>query len=142
MSDTELTELNLFNYPSSVGNDITYAANYALTDTSVTGSINNASPGWYSAGPYSEPVIFFNDIKRTDEQRGVFGEVSFAMSDTTELSIGARWYDILLILKVVLIHHSTMGLVLQTHNNLDLTYLRNMHQVMPMAIQIRQKQTV
>ena len=94
MSDTELTELNLFNYPGSVGNDITYAANYALTDTSVTGSINNASPGWYSAGPYSEPVIFFNDIKRTDEQRGVFGEVSFAMSDTTELSVGARWYDI------------------------------------------------
>tara|TARA_Y100001970_G_scaffold187554_1_gene228172 strand:- start:1978 stop:4512 length:2535 start_codon:yes stop_codon:yes gene_type:complete len=94
MSDTELTELNLFNYPGSVGNDITYAANYALTDTSVTGSINNASPGWYSAGPFSEPVIFFNDIKRTDEQRGVFGEVSFATSDTTELSIGARWYDI------------------------------------------------
>ena len=27
MSDTELTELNLFNYPGSVGNDITYAAN-------------------------------------------------------------------------------------------------------------------
>ena len=62
MSDTELTELNLFNYPGAVGNDITYAANYALTDTCVTGSINNASPGWYSAGPYSEPVIFFNDI--------------------------------------------------------------------------------
>ena len=94
MSDTELTELNLFNYPGSVGNDITYAANYALTDTSVSGSINNASPGWYSAGPFSEPVIFFNDIKRTDEQRGVFGELSFATSDTTELSIGARWYDI------------------------------------------------
>ncbi len=94
MSDTELTELNLFNYPGSVGNDITYAANYALTDTSVSGSINNASPGWFSAGPFSEPVIFFNDIKRTDEQRGVFGEVSFAMSDTTELSVGARWYDI------------------------------------------------
>ena len=66
LSDTELTELNLFTYPGSTANDITYAANYALTDTSVTGSINNASPGWYSAGPYSEPVIFFNDIKRTD----------------------------------------------------------------------------
>ena len=24
----------------------------------------------------------------------VFGELSFATSDTTELSIGARWYDI------------------------------------------------
>ena len=93
-SDTELTELNLFTYPGSVGNDITYAANYALTDTSVTGVINNASPGWFSAGPYSEPVIFFNDIKRTDKQMGVFGEVSFALSDTSELSVGARWYDI------------------------------------------------
>ena len=93
-SDTELTELNLFTYPGSVGNDITYAANYALTDTSVTGVINKASPGWFSAGPYSEPVIFFNDIKRTDKQMGVFGEVSFALNDTSELSVGARWYDI------------------------------------------------
>ena len=47
MSDTELTELNLFNQAHD--NDITYACNYALTDTSVTGSINNASPGWFSA---------------------------------------------------------------------------------------------
>ena len=94
MSDTTLTELNQFNYPGSVGNDITYAANYALTDTSVSGSINNASPGWYSAGPFSEPVIFFNDIKRTDEQKGFFGELNIALSDTSELTLGLRWYDI------------------------------------------------
>ena len=94
LSDLELTELNLFNYPGSVGNDITYAANYALTDTSVTGSINNASPGWFSAGPYSEPVIFFNDIKRTDKQQGFFGEISMDVSETSELTVGARWYDI------------------------------------------------
>ncbi|HIK77758.1 MAG TPA: TonB-dependent receptor [Gammaproteobacteria bacterium] len=94
MSDTTLTELNQFNYPGSVVNDITYAANYALTDTSVSGSINNASPGWYSAGPFSEPVIFFNDIKRTDEQKGFFGELNIALNDTSELTIGARWYDI------------------------------------------------
>ena len=94
VSDTTLTELNQFNYPGSVGNDITYAANYALTDTSVSGSINNASPGWYSAGPFAEPVIFFNDIKRTDEQKGFFGELNIALSDTSELTLGARWYDI------------------------------------------------
>jgi outer membrane receptor protein involved in Fe transport len=93
-SDLELRELNLFTYPSSVDNDITYAANYALTDTSVSGSINNASPGWFSAGPFSEPVIFFNDIKRTDKQQGVFGELSIDMSETSELTVGARWYDI------------------------------------------------
>ncbi len=94
MSDTTLTELNQFIYPGSVVNDITYACNYALTDTSVSGSINNASPGWFSAGPYCEPVIFFNDIKRTDEQKGFFGELNIALNDTSELTIGARWYDI------------------------------------------------
>ena len=93
-SDLELRELNLFTYPSSVDNDITYAANYALTDTSVTGSINNASPGWFSAGPYSEPVIFFNDIKRTDKQKGFFGEMNIALQDDVELTLGARYYDI------------------------------------------------
>ena len=94
MSDTELTELNQFTYPGSVGNDITYACNHALTDISVSGVINNASPGWFSAGPFCEPVIFFNDIKRTDDQKGVFGSLNFALSDTSELTLGLRWYDI------------------------------------------------
>ena len=94
VSDTTLTELNQFTYPEAVNNDIDYACNYALTDTSVTGSINNASPGWFSAGPFCEPVIFFNDIKRTDEQKGLFGELNIALSDTSELTLGARWYDI------------------------------------------------
>ena len=94
MSVTELTELNQFTYPGSLGNDITYACNYALTDTSVSGSINNASPGWFSAGRFCEPVIFFNDIKRTDDQKGVFGSLNIALTDTSELTIGARWYDI------------------------------------------------
>jgi outer membrane receptor protein involved in Fe transport len=94
MSETELTELNQFIYPGSVVNDITYACNHALTDTSVSGVINNASPGWFSAGPYCEPVIFFNDIKRTDDQKGVFASLNIALSDTSELTLGARWYDI------------------------------------------------
>ena len=93
-SDLELTELNLFNYPNSVGNDITYSPNYALTDISSTGAINNGAAGWFSAGPYSEPVIFFNDIKRTDKQQGVFGELSIDMTETSELTVGVRYYDI------------------------------------------------
>ena len=93
-SDLELKELNLFNYPGSVGNDITYAPNYALTDISSTGAINNGAAGWFSAGPYSEPVIFFNDIKRTDKQKGIFGEIRMDVSETSELTVGARWYDI------------------------------------------------
>jgi len=93
-SDLELTELNLFNYPNSVGNDITYSPNYALTDISSTGAINNGAAGWFSAGPYSEPVIFFNDIKRTDKQQGVFGELSVDVTETSELTVGVRYYDI------------------------------------------------
>ena len=34
------------------------------------------------------------DILRTDEQKGVFGEDNIALSDTMELTLGARWYDI------------------------------------------------
>ena len=93
-SDLKLTELNLFTYPGTLGNDITYAPNYALTDISSTGAINNAAAGWFSAGPYSEPVIFFNDIKRTDKQKGIFGELRMDVSETSELTVGARWYDI------------------------------------------------
>ena len=93
-SDLELTELNLFTYPSSVDNDINYSPNYALTDISSTGAINNGGAGWFSAGPYSEPVIFFNDIRRTDKQQGVFGELTIDTSETSELTVGARWYDI------------------------------------------------
>tara|TARA_Y100000817_G_scaffold101855_1_gene79637 strand:+ start:168 stop:2771 length:2604 start_codon:yes stop_codon:yes gene_type:complete len=93
-SDLELTELNLFTYPNSVGNDITYSPNYALTDISSTGAINNGAAGWFSAGPYSEPVIFFNDIKRTDKQQGVFGELSVDVTETSELTVGIRYYDI------------------------------------------------
>jgi len=93
-SDLELTELNLFTYPSSAQYGVDYAPNYALTDISVTGVIGDAAAGWYSAGPFSEPVIFFNDIKRTDKQQGIFGEANIDLSDTMELTLGARWYDI------------------------------------------------
>jgi outer membrane receptor protein involved in Fe transport len=31
---------------------------------------------------------------RTDKQQGIFGEANFALSDTSELTVGARWYDI------------------------------------------------
>ncbi len=94
LSDLELTELNLFTYPSSVEYGVNYVPNYALTDVSVTGNINSASAGYFSSSPQVLPVVFFNDIKRTDVQKGIFGEANIALSDTSELTIGARWYDI------------------------------------------------
>ena len=99
-SDLELTEHNMFTYPGALVSDIGYGLNYALTDTSVTGvpltgSSSNAGAGWHSGrGPYAPPVMFVNDVRRTDKQQGVFGELSVDVSETSELTVGARWYDI------------------------------------------------
>tara|TARA_A100001388_G_scaffold181686_1_gene136059 strand:- start:109 stop:2691 length:2583 start_codon:yes stop_codon:yes gene_type:complete len=100
MSDTELTELNFFTYEGSQYNlgwngVPGWAPNYPHTNPPPTTTGGNAGAGWYSVpGPFSPPVIFWNDIRRTDEQKGVFGEVSYDLSDTAELTLGARWYDI------------------------------------------------
>jgi outer membrane receptor protein involved in Fe transport len=100
-SDLELKELNDFTYPSSesvVGFNgvIGFGPNYPLTNTAVTGEVGNAAPGYFSQpGPFPEGVIFRNDVLRTDEQKGVFGEVTFdVVPDTFAVTLGARWYDI------------------------------------------------
>ena len=100
-SDLEIEERNDFWYPGSVnvigfdGVTTGFAPNYPLTNTSVTGVVGNAAEGWYSdPGPFPEGVIFRNDVLRTDEQLGVFGEVTFDLSDEFSLVLGARWYDI------------------------------------------------
>ena len=99
-SDLELTELNDFTYPGSefvVGfnGNIGFGPNYPLTNTAVTGNVGNAAQGYFSdPGPFPEGVIFRNDVLRTDEQMGVFGEATFDVSDQFALTLGARWYDI------------------------------------------------
>lgn len=46
-------------------------------------------------GPFPEPVIFRNDIRRTDEQLGVFGEATYELvPDTFAVTFGARYYDV------------------------------------------------
>jgi iron complex outermembrane receptor protein len=94
MSDLELIEHNEFTYLGSAKLETKYSPNYPHTNPQ-PGQGGNAGAGWYSQpGPYNAPVIFVNDILRTDEQRGVFGEVNIALQDNVELTLGARWYDI------------------------------------------------
>ena len=100
-SDLELQERNDFWYPGSVnaigfdGVSTGFAPNYPLTNTTVTGVVGNAQEGWYSGpGPFPDGVIFRNDVLRTDEQLGVFGEVTFDLNEQISLVLGARWYDI------------------------------------------------
>jgi outer membrane receptor protein involved in Fe transport len=99
-SDLELKEINDFTYPGSqsvvgINGTVGFPDNYPLTNTEVTGEIGGASPGYFSdPGPFPSDVVFRNDILRTDEQLGVFGELSFDLTDRFSLTLGARWYDI------------------------------------------------
>ncbi len=99
--DLELKELNDFTYPGSVnavgfdGVSTGFAPNYPLTNIAVTGEIGNAAAGYFSdPGPFPADVIFRNDVLRTDEQFGIFGEATYDFSDEFSVTFGARYYDI------------------------------------------------
>lgn len=85
-SNLELKERNDFTYPGSEQADPfgPFAPNFPF-------------PGIYASdpGPFPAGVIFRNDIKRTDEQFGIFGEASFdVVEDLFTLTFGARYYDV------------------------------------------------
>ncbi|MCV6627737.1 MAG: TonB-dependent receptor [Cellvibrionaceae bacterium] len=87
-SDLELREDNQFNYVGSqyvrAGNgNIGFGPNYSAPGASVR------DPGLWPKG-----VIWRNDVLRTDEQMGVFGELSYDISEQFSATFGARWYDI------------------------------------------------
>ena len=83
---SELTELNDFTYPGAAADGLAFGAwatNYPQTT------------GYYSdPGPFPAGVIFRNDVRRTDDQQGFFGEATWNMSDAFALTVGMRWYDI------------------------------------------------
>ncbi len=105
-SDLTLDERNDFTYPGAlqiVNSDGSVGIgalpdNYPLTNGAATaGQIGNEIDGGYfsDAGPFPDAVIFRNDIRRTDEQLGFFGEVNFDLvPDTLTLTFGTRYYDI------------------------------------------------
>ena len=111
-SELELIEVNDFIYPGSVhaiswNGHPGFAPNYPLTNPEAApgnpaGSSFGAGPGYYTfAGPFGPDrhggdigVIFRNDIRRTDDQFGVFGELDFDLNDQLTLTLGARNYEI------------------------------------------------
>lgn len=85
-SDLTLVERNDFHYPGSIAAEPfgPFAPNFPF-------------PGAFQSdpGPFPAGVIFRNDVRRTDQQRGVFGEVTLdVVPDTFAITLGARWYDI------------------------------------------------
>ena len=105
MSELELIEVNDFTYPGSVNavswnGGVGFAPNYPLTNVAAapgnpSARAFNAGPGYYTyPGPFPPGVIFRNDVRRTDDQFGVFGELGIDLSDQFALTLGARNYEI------------------------------------------------
>lgn len=86
-SESELEERNDFIYPGS---------EEALIFGSTGFSDNFPFPGAYNSdrGPFPEGSVFRNDVRRTDEQTGIFAEVNFDVNEKVEITFGARWYDV------------------------------------------------
>ncbi|MCC5982046.1 MAG: TonB-dependent receptor [Oceanicaulis sp.] len=85
-SDLTLVERNDFHYPGMLAAEPfgPFAPNFPF-------------PGAFQSdpGPFPAGVIFRNDVRRTDEQLGVFGEVTLdVVPNTFAITLGARWYDI------------------------------------------------
>ena len=89
-SDLELLERNDFAYPSNQQVD---ANNDGIADGYPP---NFAQPTAFATSRDAFPadVVFRNDIKRTDEQLGLFGEATFDFNEFFSLTVGARYYDI------------------------------------------------
>jgi len=85
-SDLELKERNDFGYPGNI--DAApfggFAPNFPFPNAF------NTDPG-----PFPEATVFRNDIRRTDEQFGLFGEASIdIVPDLLVVTLGARYYDV------------------------------------------------
>ncbi|MEE4153826.1 MAG: TonB-dependent receptor plug domain-containing protein [Erythrobacter sp.] len=85
-SDLSLEERVDFNYPGNIAAQPfgPFAPNFPQT----TGFTSDP-------GPFPPSTIFRNDIRRTDEQFGIFGEVSVdIVPDLLTATFGARYYDV------------------------------------------------
>ena len=86
--DLQLDERNDFNYPGNVDAIVFGSPGFSANFPQMTGFFSDP-------GPFAPETIFRNDIRRTDEQLGFFGEVNFDLiPDTLTLTFGTRWYDI------------------------------------------------
>jgi outer membrane receptor protein involved in Fe transport len=91
-SDLELTEKNDFTYPGSVAASVFPGFGDPQTGFSTGFSFPDAYNS--DSGAHPADVIFRNDVRRTDEQMGIFGEITVDVTDQLALTVGGRYYDI------------------------------------------------
>ena len=87
-SDLELREVNSFTYRGS-RNAVAFNGATGFGPNFSAQGANVKFPGAWPDG-----VIFRNDVLRSDEQQGFFGEMTVDLSDSFSLLVGARWFDI------------------------------------------------
>ena len=94
-SDMELTERVDFSYPSNQLVDAWGAGSGNGFGFAPNSNYPYDGEGGYRVGegPYPADTIFRNDILRTDEQMGIFGEISYDLSDSLTITGGLRYYD-------------------------------------------------
>ena len=83
-SDMELTERVDFSYPGNIPQGFAPNSNYPYEGQ------GGYRPG---EGPYPADTIFRNDILRTDEQLGLFGEVSYDLGNSLTVTGGLRYFE-------------------------------------------------
>ena len=89
-SDQQLIERNDFTYPGS-------SRVVGFSPDAIGWPQNGPLPGSSVSDPNLRPpgVIFFNDITRTDEQLGLFAELTYDLiPNTLALTAGIRWHDV------------------------------------------------
>ena len=95
-SEMELTEIVDFSYP---GNKFvnSWGGGYNGTGFGFPDNYNYPydGQGGYKVGngPYPRDTIFRNDILRTDDRTGVFGEITFDLTDSLSITGGVRWFE-------------------------------------------------
>ena len=76
-------------------NDFQYGGSQNITYGPFPGNSVFDTPGYRSTDDnFPADTIFRNDVRRSDEQIGIFGEGTFDISDELSLTLGARYYDI------------------------------------------------
>lgn len=91
-SDLGINERNDFAYPGNLQADVFGSLGFARDNRPLTFGTDGFRT---DDGPFPAETIFRNDIRRTDQQFGFFGEVSFdAVPDFMTITFGTRYYDV------------------------------------------------
>lgn len=93
-SESELQERVSFRYPGFAQATFDFSSGPAVLGPAARGDNFAADDGYARRDAFAPDELFRNDIMRTDDQLGVFGELTFDIDDQLSFTVGARYYDV------------------------------------------------